>query len=196
MKTEGKFTLFTVDEFHEWLVRLPVKRVIKLIQNHHTFIPGYQHFTGTNHFPLVKNMENYHVKTAKFSQIAQNLTTFPDGKIMICRPLDVSPAGIFGANTNGICIEHVGNFDTGRDVMSEAHKEAIVNLNALLCRKFTLVPSVQSIVYHHWYDLTTGKRTNGSGTTKSCPGDGFFGGNTVAAAEANFIPLIKEAMKQ
>ena len=51
-----------------------------------------------------------------------------------------------------------------------------------------------SWVYHHWYDLNTGVRTNGTGITKTCPGTMFFSGNTVAAAEANFIPVIKQQL--
>ena len=53
---------------------------------------------------------------------------------------------------------------------------------------------LDTIVYHHWYDLDTGKRTNGTGNTKTCPGTAFFGGNTTEAAAANFIPLVVAAL--
>lgn len=56
------------------------------------------------------------------------------------------------------------------DTITAEHKDSIVKLNALLCLKFNLTPNSNSIVYHHWYDLKTGKRTNGSGVTKTCPG--------------------------
>jgi hypothetical protein len=122
--------------------------------------------------------------------IAQNLTTFPDGTVAVCRPLDRIPAGIKGANKGRICIENLGNFDAGKDVMTEAHRATILQVNALLCRRFNLSPSTNTIVYHHWYDLDTGTRTNGTGTVKSCPGSAFFGGNSVADAQSNFIPLV------
>jgi hypothetical protein len=194
MKAEGKFILLSIDELKTWLSKIVVARKILLIQNHHTAIPGYKDFNGSNHFTLVKNMESYHVKSAGMAEIAQNFTTYPDGSIMICRSLGTSPAGIYGANTNGICIEHVGNFDRNNDSLTLSHRKVIIQLNAELCRKFSLVPNTDTIVYHHWYDLKTGKRTNGEGQVKTCPGTAFFGGNTVEAATENFIPLIKEAI--
>ena len=41
-------------------------------------------------------MENQH-KERGFAEIAQNFTTFPDGKIMGCRNINFVPAGIKGA---------------------------------------------------------------------------------------------------
>lgn len=189
-----RFTLFTTDEFSRYLQETTFNRIVKIIQNHHTLEPSYRSFNGTNHLALLKGMEEYHVTQRGFSQIAQNLTTFPDGRIALCRPLEKIPAGIVGANQGGICIEHLGNFDTGKDTMNSQHRQAIVKLNALLCREFRLTPSTNTIVYHHWYDLKTGQRTDGSGVTKTCPGTDFFGGNSVADAQAHFIPFVLEAL--
>jgi hypothetical protein len=138
-------------------------------------------------------MENAH-RERGFAEIAQNLTIFPDGTVAVCRSLEKIPAGIKGANTGGICIENLGNFDTGKDLMTADQRGAIIRVNALLCRKFSLRPNQSTIVYHHWFDLSTGARTDGAGITKSCPGTGFFGGNKVANAEANFISLIEDEL--
>jgi hypothetical protein len=185
---EGKFVLFTQTEFSAWLSSSPVTRRITLVQNHHTWSPSYRDFSN-NHFRLLGGMERSHLERG-FAEIAQNLTTFPDGTVALCRSFDKIPAGIKGANSTGICIENLGNFDAGHDTMSEAHKITIVAVNALLCRRFNLLPSVDTIVYHHWYDLITGERTNGSGSTKSCPGDTFFGGNSVESAQSLFVPIV------
>ncbi|KRQ86068.1 N-acetylmuramoyl-L-alanine amidase [Caloramator mitchellensis] len=193
MQKQGKFILMNRDEFKDYILKLKVNRKIFLIQNHHTYIPNYKHFKN-NHFTLLKGMERSHLKRG-FEEIGQNITIFPDGLIAICRPLEEAPAGIKGANSTGICIENVGNFDVGGDKMSEEQKKSIVFVNAVLCKKFKLTPSINTIVYHHWYDLATGKRTNGAGTTKSCPGTNFFGGNTVEAANKYFIPLIKKELE-
>lgn len=190
MRTKGKFLLCTIDEFSTWLASAGINRVVSLIQNHHTYSPSYGDFDGANHFSLLGAMEHYHMVERGFSAIAQNLTTFPDGTVAVCRPLDQIPAGIKGANKGGICIEHLGNFDAGKDVMTDAQRSAILRVNAILCRRFNIAPSTDTVVYHHWYDLDTGKRTGGTGTVKSCPGTAFFGGNGVADAQANFIPLI------
>ena len=193
--TKGIFTLFSIAEFADYLDRSSFARPVKLIQNHHTFSPSYASFDGNNHFHLLDGMRNYHIQHNKWKEIGQNLSTFPDGTVAICRPMDTTPACIFGANTGAIGIEHVGNFDIGKDVMTQAHKDCILDLNALLCNRYKIQPNTQTIVYHHWYDLQTGKRTNGSGITKSCPGTNFFGGNKVQDADANFIPLVLQHLQ-
>jgi hypothetical protein len=181
------------DEFARYLTAAHVPRAVVRLQNHHTYIPGYAHFKNDNHFSLLRSMKRSHVQQRKWRDIGQNLTTFPDGTIAVCRPLAETPAAIFGANTGAMAMEHVGWFDTGKDAMTPAHKEIIIKANALLCSRFNLMPSTETIVYHHWYDLNTGKRTNGTGVTKSCPGTAFFGGNTVQAAQTHFIPLVQQA---
>lgn len=195
MEQKGKFLLLNLKEFEAWLTGLHLVRKIALVQNHHTWLPDYASLVKRpkSHFALLESMERSHLERG-FNQIAQNLTTFQDGLVAVCRPFEVMPAGIKGANAKGICIEHVGNFDKGKDVMTTAHKNCIIRVNALLCKKFGLVPNTTSVVYHHWYDLTTGTRVPESpnSNTKSCPGTNFFGGNTIAACQKNFIPLIKK----
>jgi hypothetical protein len=195
VKTEGQFALLTREEFASWLKGLNIQRKITLVQEHHTASPDYRDFNGSNHFKLCESMKAYHVNNRGFQDIAQNFTTFPDGTIMVCRPLNTAPAGIKGANANGICIENVGNFDKGKDTMTEEQKKTILFMAAALCKKFNLPIDTNHIVYHHWYDLNTGVRTNGTGVTKSCPGTNFSGGNTVDSAQKYFIPLVKEAFK-
>lgn len=190
----GQFTLFTADEFKNYLEQTEFSRKIDKIQNHHTYIPNYTHFlkdNPPNHFKWLNSMKTSHLQRG-FSDIGQNLTTFPDGTVALCRSMEKTPAAIKGANTGSVAIEHLGYFDTGQDNMTDAHKDIIIYVNAILCKRFKLSPNDQTIIYHHWYDLNTGKRTNGTGSTKSCPGTNFFGGNTVEAANKNFIPLIAQ----
>lgn len=196
MKQQGKFILMNRDEFKVWLGKLKCTRTIKLIQQHHTYLPNYTTFKEIkeDHFKCLVGMENSHLARG-FSEIAQNITIFPDGLIAICRNFNIAPAGIVGANTNGICIENVGDFDIGGDKMTPEHRQSILYVNALLCDHFKLKPSTDTIVYHHWYDLSTGKRTNGTGETKSCPGTNWFGGNSVQASQKNFIPSIVNIQK-
>lgn len=187
---DGQFILMSRTSFLEWLKEETVTRSIKRIQNHHTYIPNYGHFEEQGAFKLMKGMKRSHLKR-KFSDIAQNLTTFPDGRICVGRPLDTIPAGIRGANTGGICIEHVGDFDEGKDIMSEEQKKTIVWLNAVLLEHFGLPTDTDSVVYHHWW-TASGRRTNGVRAAKSCPGTNFFGGNKVEDCEKNFLPKIQE----
>lgn len=194
-KIKDQFILMDTGAFVQWLKEQKIGREVKCLQNHHTWKPDYSHFSGDNHFNLLEGMKRSHLKRG-FSDIAQNITTFPDGTLAVCRPLTKAPAGIKGANTGGICIEHVGNFDEGMDRMTEAHQHTILYLNALLCAKLGLNPDTNSIVYHHWWDLKTCERRDGEGSTKSCPGTGFFGGNKVGHATDNFIPKIKSVLQE
>ena len=64
MKTQdGKFVLFLdLLEFAACLDASSFSRVIRLLQCHHTFIPDYGNFQGTNHFDLLHAMEAAHWK--------------------------------------------------------------------------------------------------------------------------------------
>ena len=188
VQQKGNFILFeTREEFGEWLLKQKVSRKISIIQNHHTWVPNYSHFNGKNHFERLEAMRNSHMKDRGFKDIAQHLTTFPDGTIAysLGRNFEQTPAGIEGKNTGAICIEHLGDFDIGRDQMTEEHRKTIIYVNAILCKWLNLTPTTNTIIYHHWF-----------ASYKSCPGTNFFGGNKKEHAEKNFIPLIREELNK
>lgn len=185
------FTKMNINEFKEYISKLKIARTILTIQQHHTYIPSYIHFTGNNHFELQRGMKNTHVNQNGWADIGQHFSIFPDGEILTGRSIEKSPACIYGNNANSICLENVGYFDIGYDEMNTGQKEAIVQITAALCDKFNLMPDTNKIIYHHWFNLSTGKRNNGSGNNKSCPGTNFFGGNKVDDCNNHFIPLIK-----
>ncbi|MGV3503923.1 MAG: SH3 domain-containing protein [Adhaeribacter sp.] len=205
------FRIFDFPAFLHYLRATTFLRRITVIQNHHTWKPNYTHFNFHNPKYLVwlESMRNDHMQNRHWSDIGQNLTLFPDGMIGLCRSLDLTPAGIFGANAGAICLEHFGNFDEGGDQMSLEQRQAIIQVNAALCLKFNLQPQTHQVVYHHWYD-TRGKRFSqadiDSGRVlrnkqqKTCPGTNFFAspqtgkGNTILSAKANFYPLIAQEM--
>lgn len=204
----GEFSIFrTISEFQTYVDQSTFNRRVTAIQNHHTFRPSYASFSNTtkNYLPVLNGMEQSHMNDRGWSQIGQNITTFPDGTIALCRPIDIMPAGIFGANKFGICLEHVGFFDFGADNMTEEHKEAIIHCNAILCRKFQLPVTIQHVVYHHWFDgngrrfpdsfVNEGK-VQAQKLQKSCPGTNFFGGNRVIDALNHFLPLVQAAVNQ
>ena len=184
---------WSIGEFEEWLNSFHLARTVFVIQQHHTFSPSYAHFNGSNHFELQQGMKNYHVSHNGWSDIGQHFSTFPDGTILSGRSLEQSPVCIKGQNTNSICLEHLGNFDSGKDVMLAEQRETIIQMTAILCRRFNIPVNTQSIVYHHWFNLSTGQRNDGSSNNKSCPGTNFFGGNKVIDCSTNFLPLILQA---
>ncbi|UOY94212.1 LysM peptidoglycan-binding domain-containing protein [Ectobacillus sp. JY-23] len=201
MTMQGQHILMTKEEFKNWLWHHRFNRRVRIIQQHHTWIPSYQHFNGSNHFRLLQGMENYHIKRNGWKNIAQHITTFPDGKIAVSRSFNIDPEGSIGAQANagGLAIENVGNFDVDYDVMSTAQKETIIYITALLCIKFGLTPSVESITYHHWWDYDTGERVldnTKDHEVKTCPGTNFFGGNSTRHALQNFYPLVSNKMQE
>lgn len=139
-------------------------------------------------------MKNHHVNNNGWSDIGQHFTIFPDGIIMTGRALNSSPACIFGGNSGAICIENVGDFDSGQDSMNSAQRESIVGATAALLTRFNLGdPDTNNIHYHHWW-TSEGVLKYGADPVKSCPGSAFIGGNSVSAFQSTFAPLVKAAM--
>jgi hypothetical protein len=194
MTSKSGFTKMDISEFETWISNLRVARTILHIQEHHTWSPSYINFKGNNHFDLQQGMKSYHVSHNGWMDIGQHFTTFPDGTILTGRSLESTPACILGFNTNAICIENLGDFDIGKDAMTVEHKNTIVRITAALCKKFGIAVNSDKVVYHHWFNLTTGVRNNGTGNNKSCPGTNFFGGNKVENCNQNFIPLVTAAL--
>ena len=154
------------------------------------------------HFGRTESLDSYgkttwNSKSANGKYIAQHFNVFPDGKITTGRSLNSNPIGISGWNTGAICVEIYGNFDKGQDTMNAAQKKAVIALFGELCKRFKLTPSNSTIRYHAWFtsggtylgDYKAGK------SRKSCPGTNFFGGNTMAAFNKNFLPAVKEYIK-
>ncbi len=178
-------------EFENWIGQVRVGRTVLKIQQHHTYIPSYIHFNGSNHFERQLAMKNYHVNQNGWQDIGQHFTIFPDGIVVTGRSLEKSPACILNQNANAICIENFGNFDIGGDTMNNLQRDSIISVTAALCKKFNIEPNSNCIVYHHWFRLDNGNRNDGGGNNKSCPGTNFFGGNKVSHFNANFLPLVE-----
>ncbi len=191
MDKKHGFTRMNLSEFEQWISKKRVGRTILKVQQHHTYIPSYIHFSGTNHFERQLAMKIHHVSQNGWADIGQHFTIFPDGDVLTGRSLESVPAGIRGHNADAICIENFGNFDIDGDSMTAIQKINIVAVTAALCRKFNLFINSESIVYHHWFRLDNGFRNDGAGGNKSCPGTNFFGGNKVNDFDKNFAPLVK-----
>jgi uncharacterized protein YraI len=194
MHTKYGFTKMTIAEYGPWLNQQRLGRTILKIQQHHTWNPNYALFNGINHFERQRAMKNHHVAHNGWQDIGQHFTIFPDGTILTGRSLEKTPACIFGQNAGSVCIENFGNFDHGGDIMRPEQRDSIVQVTALLCKKFNLPINEFSIIYHHWFDLATGERNYASVNKKSCPGSNFFGGNKVSDCINNFLPLVSQAL--
>lgn len=188
------FSLLEAADFHDWITAQQVTRTVLYLQHHHTYIPDYSHFNGSNHFELQRSMQRVHRSQNGWADIAQHFTIFPDGKVVTGRNLERSPAGIAGFNRHALCIENLGNFDLKGDLMRQEQRDAVVRVTASIAHRYSIPVHSDRIVYHHWFDLATGVRTNGLGRTKSCPGTAFLGGNKVVDAESYFLPLVRATL--
>ena len=198
MKTGYGFTEFeTLNEFKSWLNKQNVTRKVTRLQVHHMWMPDYSCWPKDNPLRRQKNTKDYHINHNKWGNIAQHFSIFPDGHIVTGRSLNSTPIGITGWNTNAICIEIYGNFDKGKDNMTEAQKKAVIGLYGELCKKFKLTPSIYTIRPHCWFTAggTYLSDYSSSRSAKTCPGTNFMGiGNTKKAFVNKFYPMIKEYM--
>lgn len=121
-----QFVLMSREQFRDWLFNQKITRKITWFQEHHTYSPSYKNFNGSNYFSLMNGMKEYHVKGMGWSDISQQLTIFPDGKVVVGRPFNTPPQGSFGLTNksvtptieaNTVAIENIGNFD-GVDQMT------------------------------------------------------------------------------
>ncbi len=184
MSEKYNFSLFTRENFKSYIDNLKVDKNFTTIQIHHTASPSYANCNGKNQIKLMESMKNAHLQRG-FQTIAQHLSSFPDGLICTGRSFSLDGGGFYGnENKNSITIENVGWFDIGKDIMTEEQKETIIFMVAVLCKKFNIIPSTSTILYHTW--MPSAKKT--------CPGSNFYGGNSKESANKNFIPLIKKEL--
>lgn len=126
----------------------------KELHIHHTWKPSHKDFNGGNHIELQEAMRNYHVNVRGWSDIGQHVSIAPDGKVILGRSFDRSPASIKGYNSGGFCVEMIGDFDEGKDKLEGKQLESIVKLAKYFDDKGRYV------------------RFHRENSTKSCPGSG------------------------
>ena len=202
MRTGYGFIEFeNANEFKNWLAGQKVTRTVTRLQVHHTGMPDYSCFyksNGKTEDLLIRqnNIKSFHKNTNGWSDIAQHFLVGPNGHIVTGRNLNSTPIGITGWNKNAICIEIYGNFDKGKDKMTEAQKRAVIMLYGELCKKFKLTPSHSTIRPHAHFtsggtylgDYVAGR------SRKTCPGTNFMGIGNSKAAMTTFIGYVKSYM--
>lgn len=194
MKTGYGFTEFeSLKEFKTWLDKQVVTRKINKLQVHHMGAPSYACWPTDNALRRQYNTKYFHMKNHGWGNIAQHFSICPNGHIVTGRSLNSTPIGIKGWNTGAICIEIYGNFDKGVDTMYVEQALSVLGVYKLLAERFKVSISAIGIRPHCWF--TKGGSYvgdfNPSKAAKTCPGTGFFGGNTKESFNKNFYPFIK-----
>ena len=165
MKKQFNFIRFdNINEFENWLNKEVVTRKISRLQVHHMSLPNYTTWENTDKRIYKDNRElgrtkalddygknKWNYKDSHNHYIAQHFNIFPNGKITTGRSLNSKPIGITGWNENAICVEIYGDFDKNKDIMTTAQKQSVIALYALLCKKFNIKPSTDTIRAHCWF---------------------------------------------
>ncbi|PSL41279.1 S-layer family protein [Salsuginibacillus halophilus] len=154
----SRFTRFDAPAFAKWLRGAGIQRTVNHIQIHHTWRPRKTDYTGE---ATIRGMRDYHVNTNGWQDIAQHLSIAPDGGIWDGRSFELNPAGISNHNAGGVCIEIIGDFDDGEEVLEGAQLAAVTAAVRSLMDVFSLNES--AIVFHNEH---SGKTCPGSGITK------------------------------
>ncbi|SHF07051.1 hypothetical protein SAMN05444392_10744 [Seinonella peptonophila] len=145
-------------EFLSWM-RSNLSAKMTEVHVHHTYSPNHSHFNGKNHRDLQDRMKKYHLKRG-FSDIAQHITIFPDGKVMTGRNVNTPPASATGHNDadddgkHPFMFEMLGNFDKGNDNLTGKQLQ-----------------SAEQVTRYFWRRGST-IRFHREMADKSCPGTG------------------------
>ncbi len=160
---------------------------------HHTWKPSHKDFNGSNHMQLQRSMRNYHVNTNGWSDIAQHISIFPDGKIVTGRNFGRNPASMTGYNVGAFMVENIGNFDIGNDSLYGKQKETLL----AIAKYFVDRLGESKIIFHR---ERSGKTCPGTGINKKLLIDEAKGvidmtirlndkGNHVRELQSNFKAL-------
>lgn len=144
----SNFRIITIDE----LLKILDGYNHKELHVHHTYLPNHSNFNGNNHIALQEAMQKYHVNTNGWSDIGQNITLAPDGKVITGRDFGKSPASIKGFNEGAFAVEMIGNFDVGNDKLEGAQLDSILKLAK------------------YFHDKGRYIRFHRENSTKTCPG--------------------------
>lgn len=156
--------LDSAEAFIAWLKGKQTAKIIS-VHVHHTYKPDHSNFTGSNHVQLSNGMRKYHLSKG-WSDIAQHITIYPDGRIVTGRNINMPPASATGYNDSDSDHQHpfmfelLGNFDYGHDPFEGKQKET-----ALKITRYFFDQGAE-IVFHRQC-LIHGKQP------KSCPGTGI-----------------------
>ncbi|HEX8443458.1 MAG TPA: caspase family protein [Allosphingosinicella sp.] len=152
------FQSVTPIEFAALVRDFPWKRRVGEVHLHHTWRPTQRDYSGRR---TIEGMWRHHTQTNGWSDIAQHVSTAPDGTIWIGRNFNWAPASAAGFNGNSsagpFMIEMIGDFDIGREQPTAKQKEATLAVIKAVQDRFKLTP--QHLRFHNEM------------SKKSCPGE-------------------------
>lgn len=166
------FQRLTVQQFAEVLKAFRFTRRITAVHMHHTWRPDHSMWRG---LASMEGMWRSHTQERGFSDIAQHLTIDPQGFVWTGRNWNQAPASAVGHNGNGVAgpfmFETVGNFDKGCDPFDGAQRQTVLDVIALVQRRFGL--DAEALLFHNQV------------SAKTCPGTSIDRSALVAELRAH-----------
>jgi hypothetical protein len=195
-KNHPDYQVMSLDEFKTLVTQSRFSRTIKTIINEHSSPFTYAHFDPKFKMQLLLDMD-MRDRQYGYSSICYHVVVFPDGGIGYCRPIDDIPGGFIKDNSTDITVCAIGDFNEEGDVMTPEQQMSVVEVNAILCRKFSLRPGSATVTLACWYNLVSGELDGGGDPLhhKNSPGKNFFSGPSLEDAETEFIRLVKVRYK-
>ncbi|MEM1043124.1 MAG: caspase family protein [Bacteroidota bacterium] len=142
------FHALTVSDFAALLDDFPFTRQINTVHMHHTWRPNHAQDRG---HASVEAMWRFHTQHLGWSDIAQHVTIDKHGTIWTGRSWNAVPASARGHNGNTVAgpfmFEMTGDFDVGRDAFEGPQREAVLEVIALVQRRFGLPP--EALRFHN-----------------------------------------------
>lgn len=142
------FQRLSLPQFAAVLQAFRFTRRITAVHLHHTWRPDHASWRGA---ASVEGMWRSHTQERGFSDIAQHLTIDPEGFVWTGRGWNQAPASAVGHNGNAVAgpfmLEIVGNFDKGRDPFDGVQRQAVLDVTALVQRRFGL--DAEALLFHN-----------------------------------------------
>lgn len=149
------FIPLTIQQFASLVAKFDFsKRPIKEIHVHGTWRPNHSQDKGLS---TIESMYTYHTQTKGWSDIGQHITIDSHGTIWTGRSWTVDPASAAGHNRNVFMFEMVGDFDIGRDRLTDPQRLSAYLVTAYLLRKCNL--NIENVRFHNEFT-----------DQKTCPG--------------------------
>lgn len=188
-KNNPGYQVFSIEEFKDFLIQERISRCVSNIIIEHTKKVSLKDFDEKKPINSLFELDLYH-RYFGYNSVCNHVVVLPNGNVGVCRPFNDIPGGLPKNLSEDISVAVLGDFDE-EDVPS-IQQQALLEVVAMLCRKFNFPPDSKHVNFAHWYDISTGELNyhDENVVRVTSPGTRFFGGNSYASAQKEFFILL------
>lgn len=188
-KNNPGYQVYLLEEFKEFLIEERISRCVSNIVIEHTKKVTQKGYDEKKPISSLFELDLYH-RLFGYNSVCNHIVILPDGKIGVCRPFNDIPGGLPKNMSEDISVAVLGDFD--EEILPSVQQQSLLEVVAMLCRKFNFPPDAKHVNFAHWYDISTGELDyHGENVVRvSSPGVNFFGGNSYKSAHTEFFLLL------